>query len=901
MSVVAPQSAVTIFPSGALRVDLTGDDESGLSAAARTRVAAAFERGVGYGLLDLGTTEVDAALAPELAFLRDLGRAFVTRLRAVPDLEERRERVDVDGADECARLAAAVPPMPGAEHVDADWIAARWREIGRAFADEIRRHRGPVGEWLRRRHASWQIVGKVCLHLAENRGDDGHPFAFLATYAVKAGAAGRIQHRPLARAVEEARGDRQALLHLLVPLQRAAEQSEWLAELIDSGEVYQPLAWTPDDALRFLRAVPAFEAAGLAVRVPDWWRSRRRPEVAVRIGNAKPSGLGTEALLDFSVRVALGDERLTANEVRDLLGAADGLVRVRGQWVELDGDRLREVLDHWKRVEREAGADGVSFLEGMRLLSGAAAVEAEGDTLATTDQWSRVEAGEWFSETLAGLRGPAELGDADPGTDLRGALRPYQKIGVSWLRFASSLRLGVCLADDMGLGKTVQVIALLLLHKRHRRTGDPPHLLVVPASLLANWQAELERFAPSLTFVIAHPSAMSSAELAELPAATLAGVDLVITTYGTLSRSEALRSREWWLAILDEAQAIKNPGTRQTRAVKTLRARARVALTGTPVENRLGDLWSIFDFLDPGLLGSSKEFSTFVKKLAERRAEPFAPLRRLVQPYILRRLKTDRAIVADLPDKTEVKAFCLLANVQAALYQQAVDELERAIVNERQGIRRRGLILAYLMRFKQICNHPSHWLGDGRWDEPSSGKLARLREIVEAVAATNDKVLVFTQFREATEPLAAFLTEIFGRPGLILHGTTPVAARGALVKRFQNDPAVPFFVLSLKAGGVGLNLTAAAHVVHFDRWWNPAVEDQATDRAYRIGQHRNVLVHKLVCRGTVEERIDRMIEDKQALARGVLAAGAETLLTEMSNEALMSLVSLDLSRATVEG
>jgi non-specific serine/threonine protein kinase len=301
------------------------------------------------------------------------------------------------------------------------------------------------------------------------------------------------------------------------------------------------------------------------------------------------------------------------------------------------------------------------------------------------------------------------------------------------------------------------------------------------------------------------------------------------------------------------------------------------------------------------LLGSSKQFSAFVKRLAERPEEPYAPLRRLVQPYLLRRLKTDRSIVADLPDKTEVKAFCQLSSLQAALYQQSVVELEHAIVEAREGMRRRGLILAYLMRFKQICNHPSHWLGDGRWDEPGSGKLARLREIVEAVAARNEKALVFTQFREATEPLAAFLGDVFGRSGLILHGGTPVRERGALVKQFQDDPAAPFFVLSLKAGGVGLNLTAASHVVHFDRWWNPAVEDQATDRAYRIGQHRNVLVHKLICRGTVEERIDRMIEDKQSLARGVLAGGgAETLLTEMSNEDLMALVTLDLNRATAE-
>jgi SNF2 family DNA or RNA helicase len=361
-----------------------------------------------------------------------------------------------------------------------------------------------------------------------------------------------------------------------------------------------------------------------------------------------------------------------------------------------------------------------------------------------------------------------------------------------------------------------------------------------------------------------------------------------------------LRARPWCFAILDEAQAIKNPGTRQTRAVKSLRARARIALTGTPVENRLGDVWSIFDFLDPGLLGSSREFTAFAKRLAERRHEPYAPLRRLVQPYILRRLKTDRAIVADLPDKTEVKAFCPLSAVQAALYQQAVDELTRTLLHEREGIKRRGLILAYLLRFKQICNHPSHWLGDARWDEPSSGKLARLRELAEPVAAANDKLLLFTQFREATEPLAAFLTDVFGRPGVILHGTTPVAERGALVRRFQNDPAVPFFVLSVKAGGVGLNLTAASHVVHFDRWWNPAVEDQATDRAYRIGQHRNVLVHKLICRGTIEERIDRMLEDKQALARDILSGGVETLLTEMTNEELLALVTLDLRRATAE-
>src|SRR3989449_2109927 len=427
---------VAILPSGALLADTApGEDEAsdGLSVGSRARVARAFARGSGHGLLDLGAAELDAPLAPPLAFLRDLGRAFVTRVCAVPDLEDRRERVEVDcPPDERDRLAGAVPPMDGGEYVDADWVAARWADLNRAFADEIRGHRGRVAEWLSARHPSWHTVGRVRLHLAENRGDEQHPFAFLATYAVRAGSSGKVQHRPLARALEEsaARGDRQALLHLLVPLQRAAEQTAWLAELIDSGAIYEAMAWTPADAHRFLRAVPAFEAAGLVVRVPDWWRPRRppRPEVAVRVGEKKPSAVGMDALLDFSVAVALGDEKLTAAEVRQLLASSGGLVRLRGQWVELDSERLREVLAHWERVRREAEEGGLSFLEGMRLLAGAAPTEDDAAALATAEGWSRVEAGAWLARTLEELRGPTGLAQTDPGPDFRGTLRPYQKV-----------------------------------------------------------------------------------------------------------------------------------------------------------------------------------------------------------------------------------------------------------------------------------------------------------------------------------------------------------------------------------------------------------------------------------------------------------------------------------------
>jgi len=366
-------------------------------------------------------------------------------------------------------------------------------------------------------------------------------------------------------------------------------------------------------------------------------------------------------------------------------------------------------------------------------------------------------------------------------------------------------------------------------------------------------------------------------------------------------KQEWLRRREWSFVILDEAQAIKNPGARQTRAVKELTAPVRIALTGTPVENSLGDLWSLFDFLDPGLLGGARDFTRYTKKLAQS-TEPgaFAPLRQLVRPYILRRLKSDRSVIADLPDKTEMRALCGLTKRQAVLYEQAVHELADKLATA-EGIERRGVVLATLIRLKQLCNHPAQWLGGGDYNPAESGKFERLGELITEIASRQEKVLVFTQFREMTGPLQHFLTGIFQRPGWVLHGGTKVKDRRSLVDQFQREDGPPFFVLSLKAGGTGLTLTEAGHVIHFDRWWNPAVENQATDRAYRIGQKKNVLVYKFVCRGTVEEKVDRLIADKQKLAADVLADGGEVPLTEMSNDDLLKFVSLDLRAAAQDG
>ncbi len=534
----------------------------------------------------------------------------------------------------------------------------------------------------------------------------------------------------------------------------------------------------------------------------------------------------------------------------------------------------------------------------MRLLAGAPAdLSDDGSVGSDEREWSFVGAGTWLSDVLSNLRDPEGLAPGAIRGDFRGTLRPYQEIGRNWLWFLSNLGLGACLADDMGLGKTIQVLALLLALKEHDPSGNAS-LLVLPATLLANWKAEIAHFAPTLEACFVHPSESDRstlAAMAEDPVKVAAGADIVLTTYGMLSRQAWLRDVRWRLVILDEAQAIKNPSTRQTKSVKQLDADARIALTGTPIENRLSDLWSLFDFLSPGLLGSAAKFKEFIKGMEAREQDRYAPLRTLVRPYILRRLKTDKSIIADLPDKTEVKAFCGLSKKQATVYARSVDELATAI-RVLDGMKRRGLVLAYLMRFKQICNHPSQLLGDGGYEPAESGKFHRLKEICEEIASRQEKVLVFTQFREMTEPIASFLGELFGREGLVLHGGTAVKKRKALIDLFQQEDGPPFFVLSLKAGGTGLNLTAASHVIHFDRWWNPAVENQATDRAFRIGQHRNVVVHKFICRGTIEEKIDALIDEKTNLADDLLTAGAEAMLTEMSDDELLKIVALDIDQ-----
>jgi len=902
---VAGQSAKRAGPRGALTLTLTPRGhlclarDAGaplLPADLAERLEAAFDRGTGRGLLDLGAREVGSPLPPVLAYWRDFAARHVTALCSTPG--EAAIAVEPPDPATLESIVADVPPMRGAEYLSPGILLALWAALDAATRDSLVESGLGLQECLKSWNPAWNRVGRVHFNLAENRRDAEAPFAFLATYTTGLSAHGRAQHRALGAALTEFADRRRKaqLLSLLLPVQRAAGQCGWLRDMVDADEIYHPLRWTPGEALALLHDAPKLEAAGIVLRLPAAWRAGRppRPRVTATVGSASPAALGVEALLDFQATVTLDGEALSPAEIDALVGSTASLQLVRGRWVEVDGARLAAALERFRAVEKLAARSGLPFAEAMRLLAGATPEDAQ---VSASGDWSEVVAGDWLEATLHALRQPEALAAVDPGAALRTGLRPYQQVGVRWLHLLTRLGLGACLADDMGLGKTVQVLALLLVLKQEQqRTGRPatPSLLVAPASLLANWAAEAQRFAPDLRVLLAHPSALPASTLRSLDAESFGDVDLVVTSYATLLRLPALARMHWRLLVADEAQALKNPAAKQTRQIKSIRAEARITLTGTPVENRLTDLWSLFDFTHPGLLGSRKAFTEFVRRLSAR--EHFAPLRRLVQPYILRRLKTDKRVIADLPDKTELDAWCPLSPRQAALYQRAVRELQESLQGA-EGIERKGLVLSFLMRFKQLCNHPSQWLGDDAWNAADSGKFQRLRELAEVIRDKQEKVLVFTQFRETTGPLAAFLGGIFGREGLVLHGATPVRERRALVERFQDDESTPFFVLSLKAGGTGLNLTAASHVIHFDRWWNPAVENQATDRAFRIGQHRNVLVHRFVCRGTVEERIAALIDAKQKLADDVLGGGAERLITEMSDRELLDLVRLDIHAA----
>ena len=636
-------------------------------------------------------------------------------------------------------------------------------------------------------------------------------------------------------------------------------------------------------ALDFLKETgPLLAGAGFGVMLPDWVRrSRLGLKLTTRSRTAAPGSVTAPKfsladLVDFRYELAIGDQTLDPAELAELARLKVPLVRLRGQWVELDERHLKAGLQFLER-----GGAGV-MTAGDALLAGLG--DAAGDL-----PLAEVDADGWLGDLLSG-QADRQIAPMGTPASFQGELRPYQERGLAWLSFLGSLGLGAVLADDMGLGKSPQTLALLQA-ERDNGTAAGPTLLICPMSLVGNWQREAARFTPDLSVHVHHGSdRLAGPELA----AAVATADLVITTYGVATRDrDALAQVPWSRVVCDEAQNIKNASTRQAQAVRAIPAPARVALTGTPVENRLTELWSIMEFTSPGLLGPAEKFRRRYVIPIERNADAEATeqLKRVTGPFILRRLKTDKAVIADLPDKLEMKVWCNLTAEQASLYQATVDDMMARIEAAEPGIERRGLVLATMAKLKQVCNHPAHLLGDGSRLDARSGKLARLEEICDEIVEAGDKALCFTQYAEFGRMLQPYLAARLGCAVSFLHGGTTKKRRDEMVAEFQDAAEPAVFLLSLKAGGTGLNLTAANHVIHIDRWWNPAVEDQATDRAFRIGQRRDVQVRKFVCIGTVEERIDQMIEDKKALAAAIVGTG-ESWLTELSVADLRKVVEL---------
>ncbi|MDR3586745.1 MAG: DEAD/DEAH box helicase [Desulfosporosinus sp.] len=833
-------------------------------------------------LIFLGFSDRTIAMSESLHYLRLIATTFIKKLSLNPDIEVLREKIVVEiEEDEIQPLLQNAPYLKGAEHLSQAWLAKVWETLNQAFGKMIQAYQGSVSEFFAAFNSKVQLVGRVFFHLVESKKEE-YPFAFLATYSAEVSVDGKSKHLPLKNAIAQYGENSKKLLDLLSTVNKASENSAFISELVESGEIFHPLSLANDEAYTFLKEIPIYEDAGILCRMPNWWRNKAASlKISVSVGEKTPSRLNFEALVDFKAELFLGGEAMSVSELKKLLNEAEGLVLIKGKWVEVNREKLKETLKAYEQAQKLMDKTDLSMMEAMRFQLNAQKI------LKIPEEACQLEVtnGEWLKTVVNQLTHPETIATVECGDAFQASLRTYQERGLNWLHFMKTLGLGACLADDMGLGKTVQVIALL---NYLRTKTQEKALLIVPASLISNWMSEIAKFAPSLKYYVIHPS--ENKELDKQDSGCVEEYDLFITTYGMLQKYDWLKNITWDSLILDEAQAIKNPGTKQTKVVKQLKASYKVAMTGTPIENRLSDLWSLFDFLNKGLLGSSKEFTDFTRKLPDS-PEGYARLKQVVSPFILRRLKTDKNVISDLPEKIEMKTYATLTKKQVILYNKLVSDLKFKLVAA-EGMERNGLVLSSLLKLKQICNHPDQFLGQNFYAEEESGKYARLREICETIAEKWERVLIFTQFKEITEPLKDFLETVFQHQGLVLHGATAVSKRKDLVAKFQGADYVPFMVLSIKAGGIGLNLTSANHVIHFDRWWNPAVENQATDRAFRIGQMKNVIVHKFITKGTIEEKIDLMIEDKTKLLQEIIPDNQENWLTEMDNKQLVELFKL---------
>lgn len=798
-------------------------------------------------------------------YLKHLSEIYINKVIIKPSLNFTKTKENIDFSNgEINEIIEETPYIIGSENICKKWLIDLFNKLNEIFYDEINDFDGSTSEYFQKRNRNIQIPSRIYFHLVENTKSNDYPFAFLATYtALKDN---RIVYYPLKYALEEFKNDKKRLNKLISSITDVSKDSSFIKKLVDKGEIFHPLNFSEEDAFTFLKELVIYENNGIVCRIPNWWVTRDSSnKISIDLQEKIQEGMGfmnPYAIITLAPSMIYNGIEITKAEIMQLLNQNEGLAHIKGKWIENNHQKLEELLENYEYYSQ----DGTSLSEILQIISGIKESECNNQIVI---EFARKD---WLKQFIN--KQFFSVNENVIGSNFKGKLRPYQFDAFKWLYGMNKLNFGVCLADDMGLGKTIEVLSFL---DKYKEENGKNVLLIIPASLIENWKHEIKKFTPELDyFVLKGNKNITNGKTNSF---------LTITTYQTAAKSDYLDTINWDLIILDEAQAIKNYETITTRKIKSLKTRMRIALTGTPIENNLLNLWSIFDFINPGLLGTRKQFKEFSKTL-ETDVEQFKNLKVLIEPFILRRLKSDKSIINDLPEKIETDVYINLTKNQIILYKNRIDELEKQMNASKTEFEAKGKVLNAIMSLKQICNHPSQYLGKMDYQLEESGKFVELKNICENIFEKREKVLVFTQFKEIIPALNNILKDIFKIEGYCIDGDTTLSVRDKYVNSFQNDD-IPYMILSVKTGGVGLNLTAAQNVIHFDRWWNPAVEDQATDRTYRIGQKENVSVFKFITADTIEEIINEMLKVKKDLADKYINSVDDNVMNKLSSQEIL--------------
>lgn len=754
------------------------------------------------------------------------------------------------------KIFSAVPLCAGSEYVNNEWIEYHWQQMEDWLYETIKDFEGSIESCLSSYFPSFNVADRTYFHLVETK-NDVYPFGFLTSYTTKID--NQVKHMPLSYALKEFKGDEKELLHLLTTIFKASNKCEILSSIIEKGQLFDPIYLTVDEAFQLLKAADFFKQCGIGFRFPSWWKKKNKMHTQVTIGERIDNKLSLKSLLSVDLSFVIEGQPISKEELLKLLELKEGLIQFNGQWIEINHSKIMKLINQYDSY-KEQYEDGITFSDFLQL-------NQEINSKVIDENEVVYESGTWLNSFK--VHNPSEESKFVLNNKFKGTLRKYQQYGVSWLNQMLNYGFGACLADDMGLGKTIQVLAIISTAIENNYFKKV--LLIVPSTLVENWISEKNKFTPFIDIFVLDKS---EKELQEMD---FNKKGIYITTYKMVSLRESINKEKWDLIILDEAQAIKNANAKQSKIIKQIESDNRIAMTGTPIENSLLDLWSIFDFINPGLLGGKKEFTNIIKK-AKDNTQIYSSLRNVVEPFVLRRLKTDKNIIDDLPNKIERDLYIPLSSKQVTLYKKLISEVTTKI-EDVQDIGKKGLILSTILKSKQICNHPSQYLKTSDFKESDSGKFIALKQLVEVIKEKHEKMLVFTQYKAMVEPLKTYLTSLFGYEGLSIDGSVSLSKRNERVKAFNSDKYYPFMVITIKAGGTGLNLTSANHVVHFDRWWNPAVENQATDRAFRIGQKKVVNVYKFICKKTVEDKINELINSKKELSSKIIGETEESTVS----------------------